>query len=107
MYALLSGVITALAIVAAASFLRYYVRTRDRFFAIFGTALLLLGLTQLSLGVSNTPELNRPLAYIPRLVVFLLILFAILDKNRSVPKTTRNTDVVSEFSPRPRRRVAR
>jgi apolipoprotein N-acyltransferase len=106
MYALLSGAIAVLSLVAATSFLRSYVRTRDRFFALFAAAFALLGLTQLWLGITNTPELNRPLAYIPRLIVFLLILFAIFDKNRTQVKQ-KEMGVVADFPPEARRRAAR
>jgi len=88
MYALLSGAIAALAGLAAALLWRSYIRMRDRFFAYFATAFALLGATQLFLGVRNAPELNEPYAYVPRLAVFVLILIAILDKNRvSRPKS--------------------
>lgn len=82
MYVLLSGVTCALALVAAMAFLRTYVRTADRFFIFFSAAFAIFGLTQLWLGIADAPELNRPFAYVPRLVAFLLILIAILDKNR-------------------------
>jgi hypothetical protein len=106
MYAVLSGLITALSLVAATSFLRSYGRTRDRFLAIFALAFAIFGLTQFYLGVSNAPELNRPLAYLPRLVVFLLILGAILDKNRVARRTTRESETLRDLEARRRRRAA-
>jgi hypothetical protein len=107
MYAVLSGLIAALALVAATSFLRSSLRTRDRFFALFSAAFAIFGLTQLALGISNTPELNRPFAYLPRLAVFVLILIAIADKNRSGRTTSGRSGVVRELPPRQRRRIAK
>lgn len=105
-YALLSGVVAALTLVIIMAFLRSYQRTRDRFFAYFAAAFCIFGVTQLALGITNTPELNRPFAYIPRLVSFLLILAAIWDKNRAIRARLRAQPPVylQEYQ---RRRVAR
>lgn len=108
MYALLSGAIASLSLVASTAFLRSFMRTRDRFFALFGAAFALFGVTQLGLGILNVPEQNHPLAYVPRLIVFLLILFAIFDKNRTATKTQRKeSGIVAEFPPEGRRRATR
>ena len=89
MYALISGAVCALAAVAALALFRSYRRLGDRFFAYFAAAFGLFGLSQLFLGIRNVPEGNYPLAYVPRLIVFVLILIAIVEKNREVkrPKT--------------------
>ena len=92
MYVLLSGLIAGLAFVAATIFLRNYTARRDRLFAYFASAFFILGATQLFLGITNTPELNRPLAYIPRLVAFVLILVAIAEKNRARERMRRPQD---------------
>jgi len=105
-YALASGAVSALSIVVTVAFLRSYVRTRDRFFIYFAAAFFTFGIAQLALGVTNTPELNRPLAYLPRLAGYLLILAAIWDKNRST--RVRLTIVPSTNSQsHQRRRAAR
>ena len=107
MYALISGAIAALAAVAACLLFRSYKRIGDRFFAYFAGAFALLGATQLYLGIRNVPELNQPYAYIPRLIVFVLILLAIVDKNRSVRPTSRDVDVDDELTEHRLRRVVR
>lgn len=106
MYTLLSGAVAALALIAGIAFLRSFARTRDRFFVYFAAAFWLLGTTQLGLGLSNAPELNRPLAYVPRLFVSLLILVAIWDKNRGAHKT-RAAEPPVELDDYQRRRAAR
>jgi drug/metabolite transporter (DMT)-like permease len=88
MYQLVCGLLGALCFVAGALFLRSYRRTGDRLFAMFATAFPILGLSQIFLGVFNHPEGNYPLAYIPRLLTFAIILVAIVDKNR-LPRRAR------------------
>ena len=81
-YALMSGMVAALSLVVAMAFMRSYRRTHDHFFMYFAAAFLIFGLTQLMLGIFNVPELNLPLSYVPRLLTSVLILTAILGKNR-------------------------
>lgn len=93
MYPLFAGMLATLALVAGTLFLRAYMRGRDRFFAFFAAAFILLGVTSLALGIRNAPEIDEPLAYVPRLAVFALILLAIFDKNRSERRSRRSAPV--------------
>ena len=68
--------------VAGLFFLRFWRKTRDRLFAIFATAFWLLGANWLALAFTEENEVNT-LYYAVRLVAFVLILFAIVDKNRA------------------------
>ena len=77
---LLGGVVMACG-VAGLFFLRFWRKTRDRFFAIFATAFWVLGLNWLALAFVNQDEVRTAL-YVIRLLAFLLILLGILDKNR-------------------------
>ncbi len=67
-------------------FLRFYRDTRDRLFLIFSIAFCLLGITRIALAVSI--DYNRissdehQFIYLFRLAAFVLILIAIVDKNR-------------------------
>ena len=64
-------------------FLIFWRRSRDRFFALFASAFALLGISWLVHVVTGTAnEFNRPV-YLFRLLAFLLIIFAVIDKNRS------------------------
>lgn len=81
-YAILSGAAFALAAVAALLFFRAYRRTEDRLFLLFGIAFGVLGAEQLLLGYVETPDANHPLEYVPRILAFGIILFAIVDRNR-------------------------
>jgi hypothetical protein len=78
----LSGAIMIGCFVAAAFFLRFWRRTSDAFFLMFGVAWLLLGLERLGLAALNQPEEPRVGLYFIRLIAFALIIVAIVYKNR-------------------------
>lgn len=92
MYAFLSGVVATLAIVIAACFARSYAMRRDRLFAYFTTAFALFGTTAVAMGIRDRPEIDEPLAYLPRLAVFAIILLAIFEKNRQQAVARRQPD---------------
>ena len=80
----LAGGITVAAWVAALVFFRYYKQTKDRFFACFGGAFLLEGLNRIPWAISSTDQDSHPVVYLLRLAGYLLILYAIWQKNRRV-----------------------
>jgi hypothetical protein len=66
-------------------FFRYWRQTRQRLFRYFGAAFwLLAGERVLLLSVSPIHEFH-PYIYSVRLIAFLLIIFAIVDENRTRP----------------------
>lgn len=80
---LLAGLLLAGDIIAALFFARFYRDTRDRLFLWFGAGFALLAVSRV---IISHPDLlpNDPIiAYIIRLVAFLLFLGAIIDKNRN------------------------
>ena len=83
MYQLITGMLTILSLIAALFFAMSWRRTDDRFFLIFALAFTLLGIERLILGILNLPESPLLSIYLIRLVAFLLIIVAIIDKNRS------------------------
>jgi hypothetical protein len=64
-------------------FLRLWRETRDRFFALFGCAFWVLALNGLILILAEPESEHRHYFYLGRLLAFLLIIAAIVDKNRS------------------------
>jgi hypothetical protein len=78
-----SGVLLMGYAVAALFFLRFWKETRDRLFAIFAGAFFLLCVQRLALAVIPGSEQDPVLLYSIRLLAFVLILFAIVDKNRA------------------------
>ena len=83
MYQLVTGMLMILSLVAALFFAMSWRRSGDRFFLIFAFAFTLLGIERLILGMLNLPESPLLSIYLIRLVGFLLIIIAIVDKNRS------------------------
>jgi hypothetical protein len=68
--------------VAALFFLRFWRETGDRLFGMFSAAFLLLGLTRFGLTFSHDPNEGDTYLYWVRLAAYLIILVAIVDKNR-------------------------
>lgn len=80
---LVSGAILMGYGVCALFFLRFWRQTQDRLFVVFALAFGLLGLQRLALVLTEPLEEWRTGLYIARLLAFLLILGAIVDKNRA------------------------
>lgn len=78
----LMGVIAMGSWVAGLFFLRFWRKTADRLFLIFSAAFILLGLTRLGLALTDTSSESHTYLYWLRLAVFVLIIVAIVDKNR-------------------------
>jgi hypothetical protein len=79
---LLMGAIAMASAVAALFFLRFWRDTGDRLFAMFAAAFILLGITRIGLALSQSQLEGQTYWYWVRLAAFLLILVAIVDKNR-------------------------
>lgn len=80
--AVVSGVLVAGYAVAGLFFLRFWRETRDRLFGIFAAAFWLLAAQRLALALSTDPNGDQVVLYGIRLLAFVLILAAIVDKNR-------------------------
>jgi hypothetical protein len=80
-YIYLCGGAAALSMVAAAIFLRYWRDTRDRFFTLWAVAFVLMA-AQWSISALTGGWDTYPEVYLPRLGAFLVIIVAIVDKNR-------------------------
>lgn len=83
---LVSGAIVMGYAVAGLFFLRFWRETRDRLFLIFAGAFWILGLQRLTLAIVRHIAEDHTGLYLIRLFAFLLILGAIVDKNRSSPQ---------------------
>jgi hypothetical protein len=82
-----SGFLVAGYAVAGLFFLRFWRDTRDRLFGIFAAAFWLLAAQRLALALSADPNGEQLLLYGIRLLAFVLILAAIVDKNRGAGRT--------------------
>jgi Family of unknown function (DUF5985) len=76
------GLLAAGYLVAAVFFLRFWRGSGDRLFAMFAAAFLLLTLQRVLLALQLSLMEDEVWSYVIRLLAFLLILFAIVDKNR-------------------------
>lgn len=77
----LAGAITLGYLVAGAFFLRFWTKTRDRLFLAFGVAFALLALNQGLATWIEAGDERTPYVYALRVLGFILILAAIVDKN--------------------------
>jgi hypothetical protein len=79
----LSGAVTIGFFVAAMFFLRFWRRTHDRLFIAFAAAFVLLALNQALAAFLGAGDELTPYTYVLRVLGFVLILIAIVDKNVS------------------------
>lgn len=79
----MSGAVTLTYGVAAMYFFTFWRRAGDRLFLSFGIAFALLALNQIVLFVLGAADERGNYAYVLRVLAFILILFAIVDKNVS------------------------
>jgi uncharacterized membrane protein len=82
MVQLISGMLVAGYLVAALFFLRFRRETGDRLFLAFSVAFAILAVQRLALALIPPSERSDIVIYGLRLLAFVLILAAILDKNR-------------------------
>jgi hypothetical protein len=82
----ISGMTCALCFVAGLFFLRFWRKTHDRFFAFFAASFWLMALHRIvNLYLRDSNE-HLVAAYSIRLLAFVLILVAIVDKNWVKPR---------------------
>jgi len=83
----LSGAVTLGYLVAAGFFLRFWRKTADRFFLAFGAAFVLFALNQFLAAVLAVVSEPASLIYALRVLGFILIIAAIVDKNVRNPSS--------------------
>ena len=79
------GAITMACAISSAFFFKYWRLTKDRLFLAFALAFFALAVNWLGLALINPENEARTSMYWVRLVAFLLIIAAIVDKNRNTP----------------------
>ena len=80
---LLQSASGTLAFIVGLFFVRFWRDTGDRLFGFFGAAFWLLAISWVLLAIYDPTAESRPYIFAIRLLAFLLIIIAILDKNRS------------------------
>jgi hypothetical protein len=79
----LYGASAVAAATAGLFFLRFWRDTRDRFFAYFALAFWAFAFNSVGLALTRSLDEARTYFYLVRLVAFLLIIWAVVDKNRA------------------------
>lgn len=77
------GASSIASLVIALIFFRNWRTTGDRLFALFAVAFVLFAANWIALAVIDPPRESQHYVYLLRLAAFLLIAFAVIDKNRS------------------------
>mgnify|MGYP007039530443 CR=1 FL=1 len=83
MTATILGAVAMASLVACLFFIRFWRETKDRFFLLFAVAFGVDAATRTVLAVGHINQEHEPLFYLARLLTFLLIILAIIDKNRT------------------------
>lgn len=83
MYQFLLGAISMAFAVAGLFFLRFWRDTRERLFILFSLAFFILAANRIGFLFAAEQNIRGDWLFSVRLLAFLLILVAILDKNRS------------------------
>ncbi len=63
-------------------FLRFWAASRDRLFALFSLAFLMLAIQRIALVVTQSTMEDQTIFYLLRMAAFVVIIIAIIDKNR-------------------------
>jgi peptidoglycan/LPS O-acetylase OafA/YrhL len=81
--AMINGALVMACLACALFFLRFWRASRDRLFAFFGLAFTTMACNWAVLTLVEVDDERRHYIYLIRLVSFLIILYAIWDKNRA------------------------
>jgi hypothetical protein len=77
------GASATAAAIAGLFFLKFWRRTGDRFFLIFALAFWAMAVNWTGLAATHRGDETRTYFYLVRLTAFVLILGAVVDKNRA------------------------
>lgn len=83
---MLLGGIAMASLTISLLFVRFWRTTRDRFFLFFAAAFFIAGSGRVIMGLIPHITDHSPLIYVTQLLAFLVIIYAIVDKNRSQKK---------------------
>jgi Ca2+/Na+ antiporter len=82
-YGVASGALMICCLVAGLFFLKFWRKTQDRLFMFFSMSFFMLSFERLVLVCLGTRNEPTPYIYLIRLGAFILIIYAIINKNRS------------------------
>jgi len=79
---LLSGMLISAYSVIALFFLRFWATSRDRLFLLFAAAFAILVIQRVAIAATRDLMESQAPLYLLRFIAFVVIIFAIVDKNR-------------------------
>lgn len=79
---LVSGALVAAYVAIGLFFLRFWASSRDRLFGLFALAFGVLAVQRLAFALSYATMEEQTAIYLLRLTAFVIIIVAIVDKNR-------------------------
>jgi hypothetical protein len=79
----LSGAVMTCFLTAAVFFARFWTKTRDQLFILFSISFALLGVERIFLLLTPKEDEVRTYVYLVRLISFIIIIYAVIAKNRS------------------------
>lgn len=80
---MINGALVMACLACALFFLRFWKASRDRLFAFFALAFTVMSINWMALTLLDVEDERRHYLYFIRLASFLVILYAIWDKNRA------------------------
>lgn len=83
MFHFLSGATAAASLGVTLFFVRFWLDTRDRLFLLFAVAFGAMTLSRAILAFTAPDAELHPYLYVVRLVAFVIIAYAVIDKNRA------------------------
>ena len=89
---LLLGALAMATLVVSLIFLRLWRESGDRFFLFFSLSFFVQAFNRVTLSLLPSPNEGSPLHYSIRFLAYVLIIVAIIDKNRA-PRGTTVSDV--------------
>lgn len=89
---LLLGALGMATLVVGLIFLRLWRQSRDRFFLFFALSFLVQAINRVMLSLLPSPNEGSPLHYWIRFLAYVLIIVAIIDKNRA-PRRSPASDL--------------
>lgn len=88
LHLLLMGALAMATTVVGVIFLRLWRDSADRFFLYFALSFFLQAINRVALALAPSPHEGSPGHYLVRLAAYLLIVWAIIEKNRPRHRTT-------------------
>ncbi len=83
---MLNGALAMACLACSLFFLRFFRQSKDRLFGFFSLSFLLLAANAVAATMLDASDERRSFIYVVRLFAFLLIIYAIWDKNRAASR---------------------